>query len=49
MRDVYKQVFWNREVSLQIFKRSDYHTFASVVTTGFGGNCTSVAFNMVFS
>lgn len=24
-------------------------TFASVVTTGFGGNCTSVAFKIVFS
>ena len=24
-------------------------TFASVVTTGLGGNCTSVAFRIVFS
>lgn len=30
---------------------TDIHsfTFASGVTTGFGGNCTSVAFRIVFS
>lgn len=32
-----------------ISEKNDEHTFASVVTTGFGGNCTSVAFNIVFS
>lgn len=28
---------------------SQKHTFASVVTVGLGGKCTSVAFKMVFS
>lgn len=37
------------EMSFSHFKRNEYHTFASVVTTGLGGNCTSVAFSMVFS